>query len=170
IEPLRIAFYPDYVLDVITTSSQSTTVVDSTTARNIDVRLSQHHLFSSSNLPQSFNSSQGAGEFEQVEMIKSSLAQNQSDIEKVLVENKENSQEMREMRRQIMDLVQEVKEHNNKVMTLQLEAKENDFKVAALQLEAKENGSKMMALQQEAKEKDDRVAFIQSQMLELQNQ
>ncbi|KAF8977729.1 hypothetical protein BGZ46_007159 [Entomortierella lignicola] len=107
-------------------------------------------------MPQSFNSSQGASEFEQVEMIKSSLAQNQSDIEKILAENKENSQEMREMRRQITDLIQEVKEHNNKVMTLQLEVKENDSKVAALQ--------------QEAKEKDDRVALIQSQMLELQNQ
>ncbi|KAF9205871.1 hypothetical protein BGZ49_003388 [Haplosporangium sp. Z 27] len=142
IEPPRIAFYPGDVLEVIIGSSQPTTVIHPPTVRNFYILPSQHHLFSSSNLPQSFNFSHGAGELEQVEMINSGLAQKLSDIEKHLVENKENSQEMKEMRRQITDLLLEVKEHNNKVMALQLEAKE----------------------------KDDKVALIQSQMLELQNQ
>ncbi|KAF8962805.1 hypothetical protein BGZ46_001104, partial [Entomortierella lignicola] len=156
IEPLRIAFYPDDVLEVITGSPQSTTAVHSPAVKNLDIQPSQHHLLPSSSLPQSFSSSQGADEFEQAEVTKYGLAQNLSDIEKHLVENKEASQEMKEMRRQITNLLQEVKEHNDKVM--------------ALQLETKENGSKMMALQLEVKEKDDKVTFIQSQMLELQNQ
>ncbi|KAF9205872.1 hypothetical protein BGZ49_003389 [Haplosporangium sp. Z 27] len=142
IEPLRIAFYPDGVLEVIIGSSQPTTVIHSPAVRNLYILPSQHHLFSSSNLPQSFNPSHGDGELEQVEMINSGLAQKLSDIEKHLVENKENSLEMKEMRRQITDLLLEVKEHNNKVVALQLEAKE----------------------------KDDKVALIQRQMIELQNQ
>ncbi|KAF9205875.1 hypothetical protein BGZ49_003392 [Haplosporangium sp. Z 27] len=156
IEPLCIAFYPDNVLEVITSSSQSTAAVYSPTIRNLDIQLSQHHLLPSSSLPQSYSSSQGADEFEQEEVTKSGLAQNLSNTEKHLTENKKVSQEMKEMRRQIKNLLQKVKEHNDKVM--------------ALQLEAEENGSKMMALQLEAKEKDDRMTLLQSQMLELQNQ
>ncbi|KAF9205874.1 hypothetical protein BGZ49_003391 [Haplosporangium sp. Z 27] len=156
IEPLRIAFYPDDVLEVITALSQSTTTVHSPTIRNLDIQPSQRHLLSSSNLPQSFSSFQGVDEFEQAEVTKSGLAQNLSDIEKHLVENKEASQEMKEMRRQIMNLMQEIKERNDRVIMPQLEAEGND--------------SQMKALQLEVKEKDDKAALIQNQVLELQNQ
>ncbi|KAF8972389.1 hypothetical protein BGZ46_010130, partial [Entomortierella lignicola] len=142
IEPLRIAFYPDNILEVITGSPQSTTAVLSPTFMNLDIWSSQHHLLSSPNLLLSFNSSHNVGEHEQAKMIKSGLAQRLEDIEKILTENKESSQEMKEMGRQITNLTQEVKGHYNKVMAPQLETKE----------------------------KDDEVAFIQSQMLELQNQ
>ncbi|KAF8957929.1 hypothetical protein BGZ46_002072, partial [Entomortierella lignicola] len=140
IEPLRIAFYPDDILDVITDSPQSintSAVVLSPTIRELYMQPSQHLLSSSPELLQSINSSLIAG---QVPVSKSDFAL--MAIEKHMAVSNENSQEMRDMQIQIKTLLQE----------------------------AKENNERMMALQLEAKEKDDKMALMQNQMLELQNQ
>ncbi|KAF8982595.1 hypothetical protein BGZ46_000999 [Entomortierella lignicola] len=163
IEPLRIAYYPNDILEVIADPSESTAVVHSPTIRKLDIQSSRHLLSSSSNLLQSFNSSRDAGEFEQTEMIKSGLIQHLSDIEKHLVDNKEDSREMKDMQMKITNLLLEAKYKDDKILALQLEAKEKDDKMLAPQLEAK-------ALQLESKEKDDKMALMQNQMIDLQNQ
>ncbi|KAF9203885.1 hypothetical protein BGZ49_005923 [Haplosporangium sp. Z 27] len=115
IKPLRIAFYPNDILEVITGPSQSTAFVLSPTNRKLDIQSSQHLLSSSTNLLQSFNSSRAAGETEQVEKIKSELALNLRSIEKHTAVSNENSQEMKNMQMKIKNLLLEAKEKNDRI-------------------------------------------------------
>ncbi|KAF9206665.1 hypothetical protein BGZ49_002026 [Haplosporangium sp. Z 27] len=83
IEPLRIAFYPDDILEVITGISTNTSVVVYSPAnKESNIQSSQQILSTSSSLLQSLDSSQDAGEYEQAELIKSDLALNLGAIEK----------------------------------------------------------------------------------------
>ncbi|KAF8966212.1 hypothetical protein BGZ46_000404, partial [Entomortierella lignicola] len=101
-EPLRIEFYPDDVLEVIT---------DVQATRNLDSEASNLHPSSSTSL-QSFNSSQIAGEFEQVAISKSNIALNLKAIENHMAVSNENSQE-------IKTLLLEVKEKDNQIHLMQ---------------------------------------------------
>ncbi|KAF8985335.1 hypothetical protein BGZ46_004900, partial [Entomortierella lignicola] len=144
IEPLRIAFYPNDILEVITDPSQSTAVVLSSTIRRLDIQSSRHLLSSSTDLLRSFNSSRVAGEIEQVEMTKSELALNLRVIEQHMAMSSENSQEMKNMQSQIKNLL--------------LEAKEKDDKMALMNSQTIDMQKRTPDLQNQAL---DRLAIIQ---------
>ncbi|KAF9110523.1 hypothetical protein BGX27_006231, partial [Mortierella sp. AM989] len=140
--PLRIAFYRDKILDVITGAPQPSN------------QISQDLLLSLSSPVQSFNSSHIARNPEQADMIKCDHALNQSTLEKHMIE-------VMSMQRQITDLLLEAKDKDDKMLSLQMEAKDKDDKMLSLQLEAKDKDDKMFALQMEAKNKDDKMLSLQ---------
>ncbi|KAF9203882.1 hypothetical protein BGZ49_005920, partial [Haplosporangium sp. Z 27] len=158
IKPLRIAFYPNDILEVITDPPQSIALVLSPTIRKLYIQSSQHLLLSSSNLLQSFNSSRDAGEFEKMEMIKSNLIQHLSDIEKHMAASNENSQEMKNIQSQIKNLLLEAKEKDDRMLALQLEAKEKDDKMTLMQNQMIDMQKQALDLQNQAL---DRLAILQ---------
>ncbi|KAG0011895.1 hypothetical protein BGZ80_000354 [Entomortierella chlamydospora] len=136
IQPWRIAFYRDEILDVIT----GTPLFSGQNSQGLPL--------SSTNLVESSDSSLVSRNFKQAEMIKSDLALS---LEKHMAESKEYSQEVIQTQKQITTLLLEAKEKDDKVLALQLEAKEKDDKMILMQ-------NQMLDLQNQAL---DRLAILQ---------
>ncbi|KAF8968214.1 hypothetical protein BGZ46_010902 [Entomortierella lignicola] len=158
IKPLRIAYYPNDILEVITAPSLSTALVLSPTITKLDIQSPQYLLSSSTDLLRSFNSSRVAGEIEQAEMIKSELALNLRSIEQHMAVSNENSQEMMNMQSQIKNLLLEAKEKDDRMLALQLEAKEKDDKMTVMQNQMIDMQKQALDLQNQAL---DRLAILQ---------
>ncbi|KAF9209827.1 hypothetical protein BGZ49_000548 [Haplosporangium sp. Z 27] len=144
-EPLRIAVYPDDILEVVADVSPSTitnTIVHSPAIMELDIQSSRQTPSQSSNTLQPFDSLNVSGDLEQAIMVKSNLPQELRAIKTQMEKSNENSQ-------QFANLL-------NKLLAMQVEAEEKEDKMLALQLEAKANSEK--------------VILMQNQMLDLQNQ
>ncbi|KAF8963701.1 hypothetical protein BGZ46_000918 [Entomortierella lignicola] len=127
IEPLRIAFYPDDILEVITdTFTNTSVVVSSPTNKESNILSSQQILSTSSSLLQSLDSSRVAGESEQAKMLKSDLARSLSTLENHIAVSNESSQEMKQVQIQITEVL-------DRMVKMQLEAKEKDDKMILMQ-------------------------------------
>ncbi|KAF9431949.1 hypothetical protein BGZ76_011486 [Entomortierella beljakovae] len=158
IQPLRIDFYPDRILDVITDIPQLTntrTVVR--TSRKLETQSSPDLLLSSSSPIQTLNSTLVLAN---MDSVKSDLAQNLSALEKRVMEEKNESNEvlheMIQIQRHILELLVETKEMDNLILKMQVDAKEKEDLMLKIQLDAKEKGDKMISMQE--------------QMIDLQNQ
>ncbi|KAF9090096.1 hypothetical protein BGX27_002350, partial [Mortierella sp. AM989] len=136
IQPLRIAFYRDKILDVIIGPLQSNN------------QFSRDLLLTSSNLDQSPYSSHIPRSFEQAEMIKYDPALNQSTLEKHIIEN---TIENKELLQEITSSLREAKVKDDKMLALQQE-------MLVLQLEAKKKDEEIISLQNQAL---DRLAILQ---------
>ncbi|KAF9205873.1 hypothetical protein BGZ49_003390 [Haplosporangium sp. Z 27] len=109
IEPPCIAFYPNDVIEVITASPQPTTVVDSPTIMDLDIRSPQYHLLSSPNLLLPFNSSHDANEFKQVEA-------NDSKMKALQLEAKEKDERMALLQKQMLELQNQTLDLQNQAL------------------------------------------------------
>ncbi|KAF9206664.1 hypothetical protein BGZ49_002025 [Haplosporangium sp. Z 27] len=126
IEPLRIAFYPDDILEVITSTSTNTSVVAySPTNNESNIQSSQQPISSPSSLLQSFNSPR-VGESEQANILESDLARSLSTLENHITVSNESSQELKQVQMKIAEVL-------DGLMKMQLEAKEKDDKMILMQ-------------------------------------
>ncbi|ORY94358.1 hypothetical protein BCR41DRAFT_426923 [Lobosporangium transversale] len=171
IEPPRIAFYPDRILDVIAGAPQSCNCVcncesSSSSSSNAIIRLPtlkqsknldfQDLLWSLSNIAQPSNSFLTIRNNED---FNSHL----EEIKGLLLEAKNRDNEVIKLQSEMLKLQLEAKEKNDEVLKLQLEAREKSDEVVKVQLE-------MRQLQLEAKEKDDKMLEMQKETLNLQQQ
>ncbi|KAF9898425.1 hypothetical protein BX616_004046, partial [Lobosporangium transversale] len=170
IEPPRIAFYPDEVLDVIAEvpqfcNSNSNAAYHSLASRESEKLTSQDVLFTLSTLTQSltkFSQNENTN-FEKITKMLQAAEEKEDRIIKLQMEAKEKEDKM-------IKLQLEAKEKEDKMIQLQLEAKEKEDKMIKLQLEAREKDDKIYKLQLEAKEKDDKMLKMQKEALSLQHQ
>ncbi|KAF9409417.1 hypothetical protein BGZ76_005690, partial [Entomortierella beljakovae] len=138
IQPLRIDFYPDEIIEVITDTSESSNKYITTiprTCRILETQSSQELLLSSSNLIQSFNSTTISESAK--ETIRSDLIQQHGALKICIKEEKtednETHQKMMQMQSRIMELLMENKLKSDQMLQLQLDAKVKGDKMIDLQ-------------------------------------
>ncbi|KAF9915272.1 hypothetical protein BX616_006539 [Lobosporangium transversale] len=174
IEPLRIAFYPYKILDVITDVPQPS---DSNNGSNATIRLptlkNSANLVSQDPLSPLLKLIECLSSFTLTDAQKETIVFNFEKAEKLLLEASEKDAkiallETKEKDNKLVNLL-EVREYNDKIVSLLLEIKEKDDKIVSLLSEAKEKDVEMLKLQDKmlgllsgTREKDDRM---QSQAL-----
>ncbi|KAF8984752.1 hypothetical protein BGZ46_007123, partial [Entomortierella lignicola] len=171
-EPLRIAFYPDDILEVIIDISPSTitnAIAHSPAIMELNIQSSRQTPLQSSDTLQPFDSLNMSGDLEQAIMVKSSLAENLRASENQMEKSNEDLQQITNLLNKMLAMQVEAEMKDNRMLALQHEAKEKDNRMLALQQETKEKEDMMLALQLEAKANGEKVILMQNQMLDLQN-
>ncbi|KAF9904714.1 hypothetical protein BX616_001215 [Lobosporangium transversale] len=162
IEPLRIAFYPYKILDVVTevsrpSNSNSNAVIRLPTLRSSANLAAQEPLLPLSNSIQSFNSLLTTRDNAQIEETNSNLEK----VAELLLGAKEKDDKMN-------NLMAEIREKDDKMSHLLSEIKEKDDKVNNLILEAKEKDIEMLKLRDKMLQLQEKVHNLQDRVLEPQ--
>ncbi|KAF9419435.1 hypothetical protein BGZ76_004246 [Entomortierella beljakovae] len=180
--PLRIAFYPDKILEVVTDITYSTnTRMVARTHRKLETQSSKDLLLSSSNLIQSFNSALATRNQATVDAIRCDLTQNLGTLEKRVGKEKVVNNEVQ---KQTVNLLIEAKERDDQAKERDNLAKERDSVAKEMDRLAKEmdnlakerdnlvkeRDNLAKELDNLVKGRDNQMMLMQEQITPLQNQ